>query len=489
MLTGGARQAMLEKAHRLLAAGAFEQAAEASRQAVKQNPTDGAALRLLAASQAALGDFAGARATIERALKARPADVELLADVARTYLNQGRLAEAARGADRALRLAPASTAVVGLKAHIMVLAGDPQGAWAAMRALVESGGADMQIAGPLARVAARIGEQARAAALLERCIADPATPAPMRADLMFRLGDLRDAEGDHDRAFAAYLEANRARRAMYPYDARSTVAAVDELIARWAPGIVLPRASVKGDRALFIVGMPRSGTSLVEQVLASHSAVFAGGELDDIAKVAHQWQGTFAGHVAVFTRLGELTGAMLDAAGRAYLQRLGRLDARAARVTDKLPVNFLHLGLVSLMLPGARAVHCTRDAMDTCLSCFVQNFSGAIPFAYDLRDLGLVYGAYRRLMAHWDRVLEMPLLTAPYEEMVRDQEGTSRRLVKFAGLDWDDRCLKFYESGRVVMTASNDQVRQPVYTSSIGRWRRYERHLGPLIEALGQASP
>jgi hypothetical protein len=354
-----------------------------------------------------------------------------------------------------------------------------------MRPTIEGGGPDPSIVSSLAKIARKIGRAEQAVDLIRSSLASASLHPRQRVDLLFRLGDLRDAAGEWDAAFEAYAEANSLQRSLFRYDSVRGIAAVDEVIAGWPSGRALPRASVASSRPVFIVGMTRSGTSLVEQVLASHPDVAPGGELQDIAMIAHQWQGGLGGDLPVFTRPEELTRERLDQAARRYLARLDEVDRRAARVTDKLPINFLNLGLIGLLFPAARVIHCVRDRMDTCLSCYFQNFGGFMPFAYDLAELGAFYRAYERLMAHWETVLEIQRVVAPYEAMVADQEGASRSLVGFVGLGWDERCLRFYESKRVVMTSSNDQVRRPVYASSVGRWRRYEKHLGPLREALG----
>ena len=172
-----------------------------------------------------------------------------------------------------------------------------------------------------------------------------------------------------------------------------------------------------------------------------------------------------------------------------HLERLASYAKAAARVTDKLPNNFLRLGLIALLFPRAPLIHCVRDPLDTCLSCYFQEFAHGQPFARDLDHLGRYYRDYQRLMAHWHKVLPSSILDVPYEGLVADQESWSRKLVAFLGLPWDERCLAFYEKERLVRTASFWQVRQPIYASSIGRWRHYAKHLGPLFHALGVAPP
>jgi hypothetical protein len=171
----------------------------------------------------------------------------------------------------------------------------------------------------------------------------------------------------------------------------------------------------------------------------------------------------------------------------AYLERMRRLAPLAARITDKHPTNFRHLGLIATLMPGARIVHCRRDPMDTCFSCFAQDFAAPIPWACDLAAIGQYYRQYDRLMGHWRAVLSAPIFTFVYEDTVRNLETAARRLMAFCGLPWEPRCLEFHATERPILTASRQQVRQPVYGSSVGRWRRYARHLEPLRAALGDA--
>jgi hypothetical protein len=233
--------------------------------------------------------------------------------------------------------------------------------------------------------------------------------------------------------------------------------------------------------------MMRSGTSLAEQILASHSAVYGAGELRDIdllVATLPQRLGAAEGYPAC---LGRLDAAAVRALADEHLGRLRQRGGAAARVVDKAPFNFLHLSLIVTLFPRARLVHCRRDPVDTCLSCYFQNFGEPMGFTLDLRHLGLYYRAYERLMAHWARVLPVPVFELQYEELTADQEAVSRRLVEFCGLDWDERCLRFHETRRPVRTASTLQVRRPMYQSAVGRWKRYEAHLGPLLEALGRS--
>ncbi len=240
---------------------------------------------------------------------------------------------------------------------------------------------------------------------------------------------------------------------------------------------------------IFIVGMMRSGTTLAEQMLASHPAVNGPGELlemDRLAGTLPQRLRTSEPYPECLVRLDAATAADL---AEEYLKALRGYGGNALRVVDKLPFNFLRLGLIAVLFPRARIIHCVRDPADTCCSCFFQYFASPHPFTYDLHHLGHYYREYERLMVHWKRVLPVPIFELPYEELTADPEGMGRRMLAFCGLEWDERCLHFHETERVVRTVSGLQVRQGIYRSSVGRWKRYEAHLQPLLEALGRKTP
>jgi len=231
--------------------------------------------------------------------------------------------------------------------------------------------------------------------------------------------------------------------------------------------------------SIFIVGMPRSGTTLVEQVLASHPEVFAAGEVMNFREAMEA--------VAAFPEaMPSLTAEQLREIGARYAKSMRALAPTAERITDKMPSNFRFVGLIHLALPNARIIHVRRDPIDTCLSCYSKIFTGDQPFSYDLGELGRFYRAYEALMAHWRRVLpEGAMIEVQYEELVADFEKQARRIVDYCGLAWDERCLAFHETKRPVLTASAVQVRQPLYRSAVGKWRPYAALLAPLLDALG----
>jgi hypothetical protein len=230
--------------------------------------------------------------------------------------------------------------------------------------------------------------------------------------------------------------------------------------------------------------MPRSGTTLVEQILASHPLVHGAGELPDLPRLIGALESE-AGAPAFPELANTLSGEIVARLGAAYLDGLQARAPSASHIVDKLPSNFLRVGLIRLALPGARIIHVERDPIDTCLSCFSKLFTGDLPFTYDLAELGRYYRAYRDVMAHWRQVLPPgAMLDVRYEDVVTDLEGQARRLFAYCDIPWDDTCLAFHRNRLVVRTASNAQVRRPLYASSVGRWHDLAALAGPLREIL-----
>ena len=322
--------------------------------------------------------------------------------------------------------------------------------------------------------------------------ADDSLPAGDAIRVRFALARHHADAGDHARAFQYFrigneMRAREAGRHGRTFDRAAVDGLAERSIALFTPEFFAERGETgaPSERPVFIVGMPRSGTTLVEQILASHHAVFGAGELDAIEAITYRLSSAGRADAAYPDTVAGLDAAACRRLGDAYLERLATLDANAARVTDKMPANFRHLGLIALLLPGARIVHCQRDPLDVCLSCYVQNFTRGNEFSNDLGDIAVTYRAYRRLIDHWRRVLPVPMLDVRYEELVDDQAAVSRRIVDFVDLEWDPACLEFHANRRAVQTSSALQVRRPIYRDSIERWRVYQAELQPLIEALG----
>lgn len=243
------------------------------------------------------------------------------------------------------------------------------------------------------------------------------------------------------------------------------------------------RARNQDQTPVFIVGMPRSGTTLIEQILSAHADVYGAGERPALGQVFAEFGGADE-TVAAVKRIAALDGKVLDTRAERYLTELHSLDPTVTRIVDKMPGNFRHLGLMALLLPGARVIACDRDPRDIGLSIFTYRFYGVHAYANDLSDLGWYIGQQRRLMAHWRTALPNPMMTVRLQDLVEDFPGTLRNLLDFLGLPYDAGCERFHEVRRRVRTVSRDQVREKINARGLGRWRVYEHHLGRLIASL-----
>ena len=305
-----------------------------------------------------------------------------------------------------------------------------------------------------------------------------ARPLPLghQVSLRYALGKYSDDTGQYDAAFDNYRQANElSKRFGVRYDRSKLSKRVAGIVATFDARFVAQShaGASASERPVFIVGMPRSGTSLTEQILASHPAVFGAGEVrfwDDVyTALAREAAG------------GGSIDALLPGVARDYLARVTAVAGERARVIDKMPANFLYLGLIHATFPRARILHMGRHPLDTCLSIYFQNFFNMGPYANDFGNLAHYYEEYLRVMAHWRAMLPpTALLEIPYEGLLADQEGWTRRMLDFIGVPWDPKCLDFHQTERVVITASRWQVRQRLNSTSAGRWRNYARHLAPL---------
>jgi tetratricopeptide (TPR) repeat protein len=318
----------------------------------------------------------------------------------------------------------------------------------------------------------------------------PSLTANEQRDLNFALAKAYADIGDHERAFRRLADGAALKRRSTVYD-EAAAHRFFQHIEKTFTGELLRRHQGSGalsNAPVFIIGMPRSGTTLIEQILASHPKVGAAGEIDDFQESIRALEQAPGNRGRFPEMFSDTSGEQLRRLGAHYLQRIGATSSAALRITDKMPENFLFAGLIRLALPNARIIHVRRDPIDTCFSCFSQLFikDQSAPYSYDLGELGRRYRAYERLMTHWRAVLpQEAMLEVRYEDVVFDLEGQARRILAHCGLDWDARCLDFHRTERWVATASMSQVRQPLYQSSVGRWRAYAPFLGPLLSALG----
>jgi Flp pilus assembly protein TadD len=437
--------------------GRLAEAAGHYQEALRLRPDDSAAHNNLAGVLLEQGRLAEAEQHYREALRLRPDYLAARTNLAALFVQRGRLAEAVTCCQEALRLAPGSVAAY---AHL----------------------GDLASQGLYDFTEDQVGR-------MEGLLSEGRLSPEEASQLHFILAALRDRQGEADGAFAHYRQANDLkaqvfRRKGQAFDPEGHRRLIDDLIATFDRAFFerVGPLGLSTELPVFVVGMPRTGTTLVAQVLSSHPQVVAAGELRDLQEALYQVPAE-RGRGPYPRGLAGLDRELAHAVGERYLARLSHLGGGAARVVDKMPHNFLHLGATFALFPRARIIHCRRGPRDTCLSCYFQNFAW-VNYATSLEHLGFYYREYERLIRHWQEALPAQVFEVNYEELVRNQERVSRELVAFCGLDWSDRCLAFHENSRTVQTASKLQVRRPIYASSLGRWKRYERHLQPLERAL-----
>ncbi len=420
------------------------------RRAIELKPQLGAAHNNLGNVQQERGQFDRAIASYQRALAIDPALAQAAHNLGAAHQQLGQAAEARRLYERAIAIRPDFTrSLLGLVS--LDPAGTPPEILSRITTLVE----------------------------------EPGLRPNERSELLFALAKHADATGDVRAAFAWAERANEIDRRRGRFDPLATRQQADRCRRVFTRTFFESRSAYGSRSALptFIVGLPRSGTTLVEQILASHPAVAGAGELPFIARIAGRIRQTSRATRGYPEGVAQLTEPEALRLAGAYLSKLRRYAGESARVVDKMPFNFMRIGFIRLLFPNARIIHCRRDPLDVFVSGYFLRFRDPISYTCDQADFAQYYEDYSTVMEHWHDVLPSAIMTVQYEDLVARHEDVSRRLVAFCGLEWDDACLRFYENPRPVRTASS-QVRQPIYRSSVGRWQAYREFLAPLMAAL-----
>ena len=532
----------LSELHRLLG-NASESMAEL-RATLQLEPNHVPALNNLAGMELFEGDFLAALRSIKRQLELAPRSAQAHFNLARLLEVAGDLQQAIVALQNALRYDPRLTTAKYLIANLQIQLGELDQAEAQLNELFELMGQDSaQCLTALAKIQERRGDVVAAQQTLDKIPAEYATHpevattravvaeqqgryqeaiesllAVLDADayaaaegigIYFMLGQLYDVCGQYDAAFDAYQTGNTNRRKAFlalEGEVSLSASAYDQLTRLYSPETYArcPSSGVDSEQPVFIVGMPRSGTTLVEQILASHSRVFGAGELsliqDGIAASYPQQPQRSPLEIIPADRFdgeqyivpygwGHNTPDDLARIAQRYLDEIRRMSPTAERITDKLPYNFFLLPLIHRLFPRARIIHCQRNALDTCLSCFFQNFTSGNRFSFQLESLGQFYVDYARLMQRWTQELAVPVLHVRYEALASDPEPVARQMIEYCGLEWEPECLRFHRLSRTVNTASYQQVRKPLYTSSIARAKHYLHRLGPLIDIVKTVEP
>jgi tetratricopeptide (TPR) repeat protein len=514
----------LAKAAELHRSGKLDDAESIYRQILQRDPKNLEALRLLALIAIQCEHYGQAEQFLKRAVGIAPDYLAAWLDLSRAQLEKLDLEAAQASIERAAMLNPGSAHVRVQLAHVQARSGRHAEAIETFR---HAASLNAGIPAPwigLGNTLKTVGRQAEAieayrhaAALrphnseawwslsnlktfrfqedeietMRRMLSGEQLTEESRAQFSFALAKAVEDRGDYPHAFELYTQGNRLRRRLENYDPVQTEV-INERIRAVFHAAFLARHAGQGhpDPApIFVVGLPRSGSTLIEQILASHSLVDATHELPEAGRLVQRINRERSDRIAYPEAARDLDGGQWSALGRAYIDDTRRHRHGAPRFVDKMPNNFPSIGLLSLALPNARFVNARRHPLDTCLSCYRQLFARGQPFTYDLTELGEYYLQYEKMMAHWREALPGRVLDVQYEDVVADLEGQTRRLLEFCGLPFEDACLRYWETGRAIRTASSEQVRQPIYDSSVNFWRNYERELAPLAEILRPVLP
>jgi len=311
-------------------------------------------------------------------------------------------------------------------------------------------------------------------------------PPEKQAHLHFARGKLAEREARYKQAFEHFQSGNAIKSARYPFDEVRYQAYIERIIHTFSSNFFKQHSSfgLSTESPVFIVGMPRSGSTLLEQILNSHPAIQGIGEHREMRDIMRKLPQQIASKRLVPECIAEISAPQSRVLARRYLDSLPKTDKDTARIVDKMLGNFLRLGMIALLFPNARIIHCQREALDTCLSCYTQDFAAGLRFTTRLSHLGAVYKSHLKLMAHWERVLPMKITRINYEDLVSNTEACTRQLIDFCGLSWDPACLQHSITKSNVATASFLQARQPVYGKSVGRWQHYGDWLAELKQAL-----
>jgi tetratricopeptide (TPR) repeat protein len=511
--------ASLQQASQLIATGRLQEASLLAEQLLRQAPADSRTWHLASTLHLRAGRIDEAAACLERAVAAAPGDLAYQVRYGQCLARLGRRREALAVAERLAEAPPESAPLLDALGTLFSHCDEParalvyfRGAVAvepgraaylynlatAQRMVGDLDGAEASLEQLIARKPDDYGAYYTRADLrtqtpernhveeLERVIERGLPDRPAEVTMCFAIAKELEDVGEYARAFEFLKRGcERQRRAM-SYDVATDVATIDRIIELHDRAAVADDGrGLDNDECIFVVGLPRSGTTLVERILAAHSDVQAAGELPAFPQQAVRAVTTAAGgpvsKLEFVARSLEVDPAEL---GRRYLEETRPQTGRTPRFVDKMPLNYLYAGLIHRALPRARIVALERDPMDSCNAMYKTLFTGAYPFSYDLGDLGRYYLAWQRLMRHWRVVLGDALLVIRYEELVVDQEAVSRRLLAHCGLAWQDACLAFHTQQAPVTTASAVQVRRPVYATSVGRWRQYSAQLAELAQLL-----
>ena len=467
----------------LLSSADLDHAELAFRRAIKLNPKGHAGF--IGLSQTMYEKHQGGLAleAARSAYQLAPDDTSALHQLGLCEADGGNTERAIALYDRAVAHNPSFTPSLLALGHLRMETGDMDGAEQFFQSALGNGADRLSSLMALSRLKKMTAEDPIVLELLSESDKILNSTPKKQVAYHYAMGKVFEDIKDYDAAFANFELGAKLKRMTIEYDAMITDHRIDQIIEAFSPDrlVEMRKAGIVTAQPIFVLGMPRSGTTLTESILARHSKVFAAGELPDL-------MGIFpspAGH-PVMGGISSMSNLDMTRCIEMYARQLDVRSPGMHRITDKMPANFSMIGIIHALLPNAKIIHVSRDPLDTCLSCFTRLFERSQLHSYDQVELGKYYLGYRRLMAHWSNVLPKDaFMELKYEDLVGDIEAQSRRMLDFCGLKWEDGCLEFHKDARRVRTASVSQVRQPVYSSSVEKWRNYESHLAPLMATIG----
>jgi tetratricopeptide (TPR) repeat protein len=513
------RKAAVAKAENAMREGRLEEAEKILRELLVKDPKNARAMRMLGNIALEAHRLVAAQKLMKRATELAPGIAVGWTDLANVYLKRDRYDDALAMVQRAIEIDPVFAHAYVVRGNILTRAQRHEESLLAYQQALDVNSLNMGALAGMGHVLKTIGRQDEAIEAYRKCIHAHPTygeiywslanlktfefnaeevkvmesvidekflPDEPKVNILVSLGKHYENEKDYDKAFEHYRLGNDLRREHEIYDPVQTQVIHDRTIKTFSPEFMAERSSWGNPDSspILVVGLPRSGSTLIEQILASHSMVEGTMELPDMgrtmAELSKQAPARTEYPEAVLTINEEQAAAL----GQSYIDATARYRTDKPYFIDKMPNNFAAIGFLKLVLPNARVINACRHPLDSCLGSYKQLFFKGQSFTYDQYELGHYYLQYQRIMDYWHETLPGAVLDVHYEQMVKDQENQTRRMLEYLGLPWEDQCLRFYETKRAINTASSEQVRQPIYTKALNFWRHYESHLGELIEIL-----
>jgi tetratricopeptide (TPR) repeat protein len=485
-------QDLLRETQELENTGRYKQSLAHGREVVKRKPAMANGHYVVGSALCGLGLLYDAETALKKAIARNPNVAGFYTRYSEVLNRLGHYEKAVEMVDKAVTLSPGDPKVLVVKALVLWLGGNPEDAYSLLDEAIKNGSDDPNLRSVHGAIAGQIGKVEQGINELEGLVKEGDrgdwTDRFMFSAILMHLSKLYDKAGRYDDAFHTAQRGGDMR--LTGYNPQKNEETCGDRIRVWSQETIdqLPRSRVDSEKPVFIVGMPRSGTSLVEQIIASHPLAYGAGELTETYRMAKELCEPTTLQPDRMDVVRQLKRPTLDRSARKILKEMERAAGKdALRITDKLPNNYEHVGMIGLIFPKAKIIHCKRNALDNCVSCFLLDFVGDTNhgYSYNLEHMAHHYKLYQRYMEHWAAVSLIEILEVDYEELVANPVDGAKRIIEYVGLEWDDQCAKSHETKRAVSTLSSDQVRKPMYTSSVSRWKNYEKHIGVLIEELG----